>query len=231
MSAGIGNLIDIGVDILSTAIDAASNRIFAYLGDVKSKLGESDKATWIQHVGFMSRPRKPVEGKSAAQCVRIRRSDGDVVIASSDARTLRMYGNLNDAETAVFASEGEARATFKTNGAISLYTTSDNTETGKGVYLSVSPTALEFFAPWGRMVFDASGFHVVTASGARIDLGGIGGLPGPLSALGSYATMTAATVKCAGSTVALGAGPVYDAALHGITGLAGLPSTGVFITV
>lgn len=231
MTSPLDALLDFGVDILSTTLDKATGRILAYLGDVKAKRSESDAAQFMQHVGMATRPRKAEPGKSAAQCVRICRSNGDVVIASSDSRTQEMYGQLDDGESAFFASDGQARALFKKDGSVSLYTTDDNTATGKGVYLKISPTAFEFFAPWGRLVFDPTGFHAVTTSGARLDLGGIGGLPGPLSAIGSYATLSAASVKCEGSIVFLGAGAVYDAALHGLTGIAGLPSTGVFVSV
>lgn len=150
------------------------------------------------------------------------------------------YGNMKEGEMCIHPGDADnaSRVMFKADKSIILYTTDNALPTGKGVYLRVAPTALEFYAPWGRLVFDATGFHAVTASGARLDMGGIGGLPSPLDTLASYATLSAATVKCEGSVVFLGpadppVGPptVYGPALQGITGLAGLPSTGVYITV
>lgn len=155
-----------------------------------------------------------------------------VIIAVLDRVVAKAnYGNLKEAEACLAATaDAPARVMVKDDNSITMYTTDDGKPTGHGVYLKLSSTALEFYAPWGRLVFDASGFHVVTASGARMDLGGIGGIPGPLSTLASYATLSAATVKCAGSIVMLGAGPVYNAGLYGLTGIAGLPSTGVFLS-
>lgn len=155
-----------------------------------------------------------------------------VIIAVLDrVQSKATYGNLKEGEVCIAGTaDAPARVMIKSDNSITMYTTDDSKATGHGVYLKLSPSALEFFAPWGRLVFDASGFHAVTASGARLDLGGIGGIPGPLSSLSSYATLSAATVKCAGSVVMLGAGPVYNAALYGLTGIAGLPSTGVWIS-
>lgn len=92
------------------------------------------------------------------------------------------------------------------DGRISLFTTDDATVDGRTVALTVGPTGLIFNAPWGSLRFDATGFHVLHSSGARIDLGACGGLPSPLDALASYATLSAAMVHVDGSAVSLGAG-------------------------
>lgn len=91
------------------------------------------------------------------------------------------------------------------DGRISLFTTDDATIDGRTVALTVGPTGLVFNAPWGNLKFDDTGFHVLTSSGARIDMGACGGLPAPLSALASYATMSAALVHIEGSAVNVGA--------------------------
>ena len=49
-------------------------------------------------------------------------------------------------------------------------------------------------APWGQLTFDGSGFHVTTDGGPTLDLGTIGGLPGPLASLASYFTVSGAGI-------------------------------------
>lgn len=90
------------------------------------------------------------------------------------------------------------------DGRVSMFTTDDATVNGRTVALTIGPTGLVFNAPWGNIKFDPSGFHVIHSSGARIDLGSIGGLPSPLGALSSYAKMSAATVGLQGSAVTTG---------------------------
>jgi hypothetical protein len=90
------------------------------------------------------------------------------------------------------------------DGNVSLYTTDDGTADGKSVYAQVRPDGFRFVHPHGKMVLDKTGFHVLHSSGARVDLGAIGGLPPPLDALGSYAKLSAATVTIEGAAIALG---------------------------
>ncbi len=99
------------------------------------------------------------------------------------------------------------------DGSVTIHTTDNNDTNGNSIFFRVSPTAFQFVAPWGRMIFDASGVHWTTKSGARFDMGGISipGLPGPIAdAFGSYVKLTAATVKCAGGSVYLGQGTYYQ---------------------
>lgn len=222
MSAGIGDLIDIGVDVLSTAIDAASRRIFAYLGDVKAKDGESDKATWMQHVGFASRPGKPIAGKSAAQCVRIRRSDGDVVIGSCDARTLAMYGALDDGESACFAGgpdgTAQGRTLWKKDGSVNHYTRVGNSPTGAGMImqLDAANNAVRMLNGLGfGIIADADGV-TITAGAATLTL----------AASGAVTLVGTAQTQVDGASIVIGslAVPVANAAIHGPTGLAGIAS-------
>jgi hypothetical protein len=90
------------------------------------------------------------------------------------------------------------------DGRISLFTTDDNTPNGKTVALQIMPDGLLFSAPWGKLTFDATGFHVLHVSGAAIDLGAIGGLPAPLSALSSYVKLTGNMVSSEASIIANG---------------------------
>ncbi len=197
-----GSLFYIGAAVLSTAVDNITNTILAQIGSIGDEYVYSDKAEWYQHVGFSSRPSKPKKGHQAAECVAIR-DDRDVVIASRDIRSQQIYGNLKDGETCLWAGgddgTGQGRVILKADGSINIFATSDNTDAGNSVYFRVAPDGFAWVAPWGTIKFDPSGFHVRHASGARIDLGAMGGLPSPLDVLTSYATMTAASVGLVGT--------------------------------
>src|SRR5262249_41400632 len=60
---------------------------------------------------------------------------------------------------------------------------------GQSVYIQAAKDAFRFVAPWGMMVFDAAGFRVTHASGAKMALGAIQGLP---LGLGTYFKVRAA---------------------------------------
>ncbi len=107
-------------------------------------------------------------------------------------------------------------------GSTTICTTDDNTKDGGVVFLRVSPTALQFIAPWGRLVFDPTGFHVSTAAGPRFDMGaikipGLSDVPGVgdlINAFSSYATISASAVNVKGASVFLGAGPLFNPTVH-----------------
>lgn len=125
--------------------------------------------------------------------------------------------NLANGEASVGASEGTGRLVARNDGTVSLLTTNDNTADGKVVVFSVGPSGLKFSAPWGSLILDATGFHVKTKAGPRLDMGGIAipGLPSEIAgAFGGYITMTAPMVKVAGGSVFLGAGSLFHPAMY-----------------
>jgi len=91
------------------------------------------------------------------------------------------------------------------DGRVTMLTSDDATITGRTVFCEVSPDGHRWVAPWGKTTFGADGFHVLHHTGARLDLGGIGGLPAPLDALSAYATLSAPIVRIEGTAIALGA--------------------------
>lgn len=211
----VGEIFYIGKNIFNTILDGTTNSILAQIGNVVEGYVDADKSEVWQQTGFSSRCSPPVAGASAAECIAIR-GDRPRIIATRDVRSQAIYGNLKDGETCIYATgadgKAQGRVVIKQDGSINLFTTSDNTATGTSVFLRLGtgtdsqgkPDGLTFAAPWGTLKFDTTGFHVVTAAGARFDLGGIGGLPFPLSALGSYANIQAALVSAAASILSLG---------------------------
>jgi hypothetical protein len=159
----------VGVDVLNTVVDAATKTVLASLGDVLSSGSDSDKAEWWQHVGFISRPPKPKAKQAAAQVVTLRGGDRDVCIASRDLRGQALAGSLGYGETCVYApgsdGAGQARILLKSDGSITLYTTSDGTSSGQSVAIQVSQTGIRWVTPWGAMTLDSAGFQVALTSG------------------------------------------------------------------
>jgi hypothetical protein len=208
MSKSLSGLVHVGLDILASSLNEATNRILVQTGDVVRNTTDSDGVEWWQHVGFVSRPPKPDAGKQAAQGVILKTSGRDVAIASVDQRGLALYGNLRDGETALYAAGadglGQARVVLKDDGSINIYTTETNTEEGQAVFFRVATDAFEFVAPWGTLKFNATGLHVNTQAGAQFNMGGIYGLPAPLDEIASYVTMQAGTFNVTSSVSSFG---------------------------
>lgn len=101
------------------------------------------------------------------------------------------------------------------DGRVSMYTTHDGTPNGLTLMRGVDPDpllgGLVDFSPWGSTKLNSTGFHVNTIAGAFLDMGGIGGMPAPISDLvRSYFTAQADAIALTGKAVSLGAGPAYD---------------------
>lgn len=227
MTAPIETLIQIGVDVLSTIVDKVNNRVLAYLGDVKAQQGDSDAAQWMQHVGWCSLPSLPVAGKSAAQCVTVRRSDSDFVIASQDSRSLMMYGGIGPGEFCAFAAgangTSQGRILGKTDGSVQLYTRQGNAAGGNGMVVQLDAANNAFRALNGLgfgIIADANGV-TITSGAASLTLGQDG----------SVTLVGTAKVQVDGPSVVLGSlvAPGVNSAVHGPTGLAAIASLKVLI--
>ncbi len=225
--ANAEDLFHFGIDILKTVVDATTRTIVAQIGDVVHEVNEGDGAEWIQHIGFISRPGKPVAKKCAAQGWAIRRRGRDVVFASRDLRGLELAGEIDDGETCVYAAgpdgESQGRILIKKNGSINLYTRKGNTKTGAGMVVAIDPmtdTISIVNSKGFGLVIDGDGVKL-TSKGAAVSLTEAGAA----SVIGKGAT------QIDGKTVTLGANvvPVANAALKGPTGISGSPSLKVMI--
>jgi hypothetical protein len=213
-----------GLDVMSTALDAATNAITAVLGNTTSGSTDSKDNEWMgSGPGFVSLPAPPTSGAPSCQVVAIRQGDKNVVIAAKDYRACSQYANLQPGEACMFATVGQARVLVKKDGSITLYTTDDNTATGNPVYFTLSPkNGLLFVAPWGRFEFSPNRFLMLHGSSDgsqtnfRIQGGGLN-TPGPLSGLGigSYFTVQSGTITLSG-LVNAGVGPVYSPVAYGL---------------
>ena len=162
--------------------------------------------------GFFRIPPKGSECIVAFPSGDIQTAGGGILLATIPRpQVSAIYGHLEDEEACIHAGSADgsnpARVVVKKDGSIVVMTVAGD---GQTVYLRVAPDALRFVAPWGTLRFDASGFHCKTQWGARLDLGGFGGAPEPVSDMTSYATMSAHSVKLDGLVLLGAAGPSGD---------------------
>ena len=207
----------VGINIMNSVIDKVTGTILLVTGDVVTQTAEADNVELWGPLGYIVRPSKPQAGKAAAECITLRRGDRDIAFCARDQRGQLLSGNLNDGEVCLYAGgadgNAQARIMLKADGSVALLTTDSNTPTGKVVTLRMSPSELRFAAPWGSLVFDASGLHIKTKSGpTRLDMGGMSvpGLPSALTApLSSYIALTAGVIRNVAANVFNGAGAVF----------------------
>jgi hypothetical protein len=224
------SLVHVGYDVLTTTVSAVTKKIRAQLGDVHHQTTDTDNAEWWQHIGFASRPPKPVAGKQAAQVVAVRAADHDICIASQDLRGLDLYGSLDHGETCVYApgenGTGQARALFKKNGSISLYTRVGNSSSGAGmiVQLDAENDAI-------RITNGAGHGLIIDGDGVRVFAKGSGALT--ISSSGTCSLVATQQCQVDGSTVLLGsiAAPGVNAICVGPAGIAAAGSAKCFASL
>lgn len=183
--------------------------------------------------GIWGRPLPPdvdEHGQVLGGCNVMIASEGGKTLAmvAHDPRTVPKLPPLKDGEVVVTAT-GINFMRCEKNGAVTMFATEDNTANGRSCFLQMAPTGQRCEAPWGYQRFDATGFHVKTASGARFDLGGIG-MPAPLDQLNSYALLKAASIKLSAPLITLGPlGGVSDKLAKATTLLAALTAVSAAI--
>lgn len=220
-------LFKIGRDILTTTVNAATKKILCQLGSVTEETTSADNVEWWQHVGFASRPPKPVAGKTAAQSITFSASDHDVCFASQDLRGLELYGSLGFGETCIYApgedGAAQARVLLKKNGSISLYTRVGNTSDGAGMILQLDPENDAI-----RITNGAGYGLIIDADGVRIFSGDKAALT--LSSGGTCSLVATQQCQVDGSSIVLGsvAVPVVNSVCVGPAGIAAAASTKVF---
>jgi hypothetical protein len=214
-SKTVGQVFDIGVDILCTTIDPSTGMLSAQTGDSTTQTPDSDKSEWWQHTGFSSRPATPSVGNASCQGIVLKQNDRDQVIATRDVRGTAILGNLADGETCVYASGAQGRTVWKADGSVRDMTTDNNKSTGNAVFAGISPyyqtasgkPALggewRYYAPWGGQWQDPTGWHLRTFTGVKIDAGGVT-LPSPISLGGSQFSVSADMGLLDFATVLLG---------------------------
>ena len=214
----------VGLDVMSSVLDAATNAITTVLGDSTSGSVDSKENEWMGcGPGFVSMAGPPSSGAPSCQVLAIRQGDKNIVVAAKDFRACDRYANLQPGETCMFATVGQARVLLKKDGSVTLYTTDDNTSGGNPMFLTLSPKkGLLFVAPFARVELSPSRFHMKHGSSDgsvtnfRIDAGGLA-TPSILQGLGigSYFTVKSGTITLQG-LVNAGIGPIYSPVPYGL---------------
>ena len=216
------------LDVMTTTVTSKLKRILAQIGSNTGRTVDGVNSEWWQHVGFISRPSKPVAGKASARAVAIRKGTIDAIIASEDDRGLELKGNLKEGETCVYApgedGKGQARALFKANGGINLYTRVGNKEDGAGmiVQLDAENDAIRITNGKGYGIIIDSNGVAITTGGSKAGL--VIGADGKCSMIGT------GPCQIDGSRIVLGAIalPGVNNVCTGPAGIAAIPSTKVF---
>jgi hypothetical protein len=186
-------------------------------GEIRAKLGfwqgTEDESPGISQqspvwstFGFDSRPADPdINGACMASCT----TDGDEVRVSG-SRDLRMSGKLPD------IAPGDSRAygyagnftRWYADGEIASLTTDDGTPQGRSISERLSPEdGWVVSTPWGSISIGPYGINLVHASGAKVMLGSIAGIPSPggvLDSLSGYVRISAPLVHVKGGAIGLG---------------------------
>lgn len=188
-------------DILAT--DKSTDEVRVSIGDNQTGVGfQSSTSVWGVD-GFCSAPDAP-DANGTCEALFVRNGDEKIVIGRRDRRIDAKSGNLQPGDKAIITSGASRVVVKKSDNSVVLYTTDNGGDDGNGVYLKLAGNKLEFRAPWGRLTFDASGLHISTVHGATFDMGGLSGIPAPLSALSTYVHANAATCSLRAPTVLLG---------------------------
>lgn len=146
----------------------------------------------------------PERVELAAEGIGLRTTRGIMPLAWRDLRFTRLLPNGPKPGDTILAGYGLNFVRLGADGTVSIATTDDGTPQGKSIYAQIRRDGFEWVAPWGKITFDQGGLHVLHYTGARIDLGGIGGLPAPLDSLGSYISISGAIAKIEAAAIALG---------------------------
>lgn len=162
----------------------------------------------VNPYGLSSRPLDPAlgqDGAPTAGCLLLTFLEGGqwMTLALTDKRVVDGYPPLQKGESMLYGPKFNFARCYA-DGSVGLFVTDTGTATGQSISLVMAPDGERHAGPWGTESFDANGWHLRTTSGARLDLGGIGGLPTPLDSLGSYVIIAAASAKVRASIINLG---------------------------
>lgn len=227
----IGEIIGVA-DVLFAETAANNNSPSQLNGSVTVNLGfaesgelQSSQAEVWGTPGIVSVPALPVKtanNTDAAQCLYFSRNDQNIAFAFRDTRSQAQAGNINPGETCIYAQTGQGRVLLKNDNSVTLVTSDAD---GNNMEMTLSPTGWYYKAPFGKITFDATGFHVSNATGGRIDLNATAA-PGPLAAVvGSSVTITTGSFTVNSGSIMLG--PTTGVNLPAVYGVLPVAAPGI----
>lgn len=227
---GFGQLIDIGLDVLSAVIDATTKIPLLQIGDAVSSTAMADRAEHWQQAGFTSIPAAPTAGSPSCQVISIKQGGRRAIIATRDARASTIYGSLKPGETCVYATAGQARVMLKKDGSITRVTTSDNTPGGVTISDRLGPDGWTLTTPWGELSLTAQGLSLMVSGAGAITISP----EGILKMFATQASLQGSLVCVSGDTATV-LGPKatptpLNACAYSSVGPVNVVSTNVFIS-
>jgi hypothetical protein len=167
---GTGDITDIG-HLLATEL-ADNGVVIAQMGDaVSMEVREPQVEVWGP-IGYAARPAKPDPGTAAGEAVAVTGGDRNRALGYREMRCSEVYGNISDGEVCIFAAGADAKAMGKTawkaDGSITHATTDNNTHDGNSVYERTGPEGWQVQSPYGSIVLNSTGFHLVLPCGIEI---------------------------------------------------------------
>lgn len=163
--------------------------------DVYGKNGGCPAVEMHHNFGFQARAADPDTDGRGCQVHTAYEGDRQHCWLSYDPRPIAKLPPIKKGESRMYGFAGNF-VRCHLDGSISTYTTTGGGDPeAESVYSQVAPDKFVRTAPWGTERFDDGGWRLTTHTGARIGLGGVGGLPSPLDQLGTYFAVRANIVK------------------------------------
>ena len=187
-------------DVMNAETPASTGTVSAKTGASLITLGyaetgETNSLAEVWHpAGLISIPALPNANNNnldAAQCLAFVRNDQNIAFAFRDTRTELLAGKIGPGETCLYGSNSKALEIIKNDDSITRLTKDAN---GNLLQDTLDPTGWHFASSFGSIILDATGFHVITQSGASLHLGGVTVNP----VYPTYCNINAASINASG---------------------------------
>lgn len=208
-------MVDVGADILSTHIDEATGTIRISVGNSTRPYQEATDCLYVTPFGWMGRPPAMTRGDHSAQAARWCTGIEDVVFGGYDRKSQAVYGQLEEGESAGYATAPGAwgRILLKADGTARL---------GSRTAKDATEEFLDLTAD-GQLNIEVSQSFTVRVGAVTITVNADGSVEIDCASMVIKAPIT----KIGPSPEALV--PAVNSALRGPTGIIGQPSPAVLI--
>jgi|SRR5579875_846453 len=197
-------LFDVGKDILASALDKATSVILCQVGNATDDTPDTDAAELWGPPGYYGIPAAPTKGKPSCQCVTLRQSDHDMILATRDTRDSSIYGALQAGERCIAGGyPNQNRVLLKNDGSITIYTAQGNAAGGASIAMQMNADgSINLASPLGAISLASDALRLMfgTSSGIQCDANGV-------TAIGTGLGVNA-------GSVALGASPADGVVLQ-----------------
>lgn len=182
--------------------------------DFDGKEGGGDPGNPLFPYGFLSRPLDPGRDSQGRQdpsqsCEALYAWFGDklLVLPIGDARKIKKMPLVDPGGSLLYSATGSFVRCHGSDGSVSAVASKDVDDGTKPTasWRLATDDGFVVSGPWGSLKIDFTGFHVLLSSGAEMHLGGIYGLPDPLSQLTTYFRVNANMTSLDSPVLALGA--------------------------